>query len=165
MKDEILHTYKKLIQLCIYDENDKYLLLNKIENTVNKATIDVTLLELDEFSIKQNIPFFLGVDSGQGFWDNSIIQEFTYEILKKQFPAYDIILPNPCNYEDTKWINFVLLKDNDIALRKHNLQYSYFEDENYDYLTIIHKTVDKEGIHNMMKIIKYKIFEYDRTID
>lgn len=165
MTDKILHTYKRLIELCIYDENDKYLLLNEIENIVNKPIEDGILFELEEFSVKQSIPFFLGVDSGQGFWDNSVIQEFTYEILEKQFPSYSITLPNPSNYEDTKWINLVLLKDNDSTLRKHNLQFSYFEDENYDYLTIIHQTKDKEEIHNLMKSINHRIFEYDIQID
>lgn len=160
MSDKILHAYKRLIELCIYDENDKYLLLNKIGDIVNESIENETLAELDDFSVIQNIPFFLGVDSGQGFWDNGIIQEFTDEIIKKQFPSIEIILPDPSNYEDTKWINLVLLRDIDLTLRKHKLQFSYFEDENYDYLTIIHKTENKDEIHAMMKSINYKIFEY-----
>ena len=45
MTDKILHTYKRLIELCIYDENDKYLLLNEIENIVNKPIEDGILFE------------------------------------------------------------------------------------------------------------------------
>jgi len=45
-----------------------------------------------------------------------------------------------------------------------NLQFSYFKDENYDYLTIIHQTKDKEEIHNLMKSINHKVFEYDIQI-
>ena len=36
--------------------------------------------------------------------------------------------------------------------------------ENYDYLTIIHQTKDKEEIHNLMKSINHKVFEYDIQI-
>ena len=57
------------------------------------------------------------------------------------------------------------MEDNDIALRKHNLQYSYFEDKSYDYLTIIHKTEEKEQIHTMMKKINLKICEYVEATD
>ncbi len=150
----------KLIELIIFNNNDRNIVLNEIESLLKKTSEESFFYEMQEFLIEKNISLFLDIDSTYGFWNyrEKWVEEETFSILKSQFPNYDITLPD--SKQVGKFIDFKLIKDFDLVLRKHQLQYSYIKDKTFDYLTIIHQIKDKKEIYKLIKEIQYEIFEY-----